>query len=139
MNGLGGFTGNDFVQLVAAGAVAYAFAMYQKNAGLSAVRGETMASVAEQIRTMFKRLDKLEETQDDHADEQADIREAVILQGSHIETAVGAINQIAQRLEVWLGESSRARVSPIGLATRRLSPSKRVTKGRGARRSRRRG
>lgn len=135
-----GLTGDTFVYMLAAAGVAYAFSKLQDGNRVAQARGETLSSLSEQMRTAFKRIEDIEDRQDDHDDEQKDIREAVILQGSHIETLVTSISHVMAQMEAYFGGEGhfaphRRKLSPAqrGRSAIRRRPARRS----GAKRQRR--
>lgn len=115
-------TADDLLPIIIAGAVGYVFSQIANRRQTADGQITTLAAQAEQIKTLFRRVDDIERVQDEHADEQSDIRDAVIQQGSHIEQAVGAINAIAERLDRWLGQQApTVQIAPEPLKTPRLT------------------
>lgn len=133
----GGFTGDMFVAVLGTAAVTYALTTVREGIKTASTRGETMAAMQRDIKTLFERVEGVEETQDDHAEEQTDLREAMLLMGSHLETAVKAINELAQRWDDIIGRKKSAR-EPLTLSRPRLSPAPRRRSSRASTKRKRR-
>lgn len=102
-------TADDLLPILATGLIGAMFGAMAHWSMRVTAQSQTLAKIeerfSERISTLFKRLDAIEQRQDDHAEKQDDITHAVILQGSHIEQAVAAMNNLTQRFDAWMGHN----------------------------------